>query len=64
MQLASPVRLDFSTKALGLSCYEVASFDLFVGEATLTEGSQRAAARLLGWPEIWAVVVEFGFPDV
>lgn len=64
VQLASPVRLDFSARALGLSCYEVASFDPFVGEAPLTEGSQRAAARLRDWPEIWAVVVEFGFPDV
>ena len=46
VQLASPVRLDFSARALGLSCYEVASFDQFVGEAPLTEESYRAAARL------------------
>jgi hypothetical protein len=64
VQLASPARLDVSARALGLSCYEVASFSPFVGEVALSEDSQRAAARLHDWPEIWAVVVDFGVPDV
>ena len=64
VELASPDRLDVSARALGLSCYEVASFDPFVGEVVLSEASQRAAARLRDWPEIWAVVVDFGVPAV
>ncbi len=38
--------------------YEVPSFDRFVGEAN--EESQRAADLLMDWPEIWAVVTDFG----
>jgi hypothetical protein len=67
VELASPARLNVSARALGLSCYEVAevaSFDPFVGEVALSEASQRAAARLRDWPEIWAVVVDFGVPAV
>ena len=64
VQLASPVRLDVSARALGLSCYEVASFAPFVGEVALSEESQQAAARLRDSPEIWAVVVDFGVPAV
>jgi hypothetical protein len=64
VQLASPVRLDVSARALGISCYEVVSFNPYVGELAASDDSQRVAARLHDWPEIWAVVVDFGVPDV
>ena len=34
VQLASPARLDISARALGLTCYELASFDALIGRAS------------------------------
>ena len=63
MRLAHPVRLDVSSRALGLTCYEVPSLDRFVGPADCEE-SQRAAGELRDWPQVWAVVVDFGIAEV
>ena len=63
VRLAHPVRLDVSSRALGLTCYEVPSLDRFVGQADCEE-SRRAAGELRDWPQVWAVVVDFGIAEV
>ena len=63
VQLTSPISLDVSAEALGLSCYEVPCLEPFVGSADCSE-RQQAAATLRGWPEIWALVIDFGIAEV
>ena len=64
VQLASPVRLDISARALGLTCYELASFDALIGRASPGANQQQPECRLRDWPAIWVVVVDFGVADV
>lgn len=60
MQLASPACLDISARASGLICREVPSFHGLVGDALLEED----AHGLRDWPDVWAVVMDFGTSEV
>ena len=63
VQLTSPNSLDVSAAALGLSCYEVHCLEPFVGPVQCGE-SQRVAAELRDWPDIWALILDFGLAEV
>ena len=65
VQLTSPVCLDVSARALGLSCCEVPALEPFVGlPDPACEVSQQVANRLRDWPPIWAIIVDFGIAEV
>ena len=56
-----PSRL-LEAKDLGIVCCEVSSLDPFVVEPS-SEERQAPSKRLRHWPEVWQVVIYYGFPD-